>query len=59
MEKRPPGRPQGRVYVRTKTVKLRQSDVDRLEALAKDYDRDQSWVIRHAIERLMEERGLE
>jgi predicted transcriptional regulator len=46
------GRPVGRRYPRMKSVKLREIDAERLERLAEKLDRDQSWVIRHAIEAL-------
>jgi hypothetical protein len=48
-DKRERGRPQGKQYVATKSLKLREADVDR----------DQSWVIREAVRLLAVREGVE
>ena len=53
------GRPQGQRYPYTKSLKLREVDVKRLERLAQKLDRDHSAVIRRAIEVLAEQEGID
>lgn len=53
------GRPPGRVYVQTKSVKLREEDKRRLRALAAKLDRDESSVIREAVRLLAKREGVE
>ena len=58
-EKRRPGRPEGRAYPHSKTLKLRDADVQRLDRLAGKLDRDASWVIREAVRRMAVAEGVE
>jgi hypothetical protein len=58
-DKRERGRPQGKQYVATKSLKLREADVRRLARLAEKMDRDQSWVIREAVRLLAVREGVE
>jgi predicted transcriptional regulator len=53
------GRPEGKTYPHTKSLKLRAIDVQRLEKLSVKMDRDQSWVIRRAIEELAQREGVD
>jgi predicted transcriptional regulator len=57
--KRPRGRPEGRTYPHTKSLKLREVDKRRLERLAEKLDRDESAVIRYAVEQLAKREGVE
>jgi predicted transcriptional regulator len=53
------GRPPGSRYTSIRSLKLRDVDSNRLQKLSEKLDRDQSAVIRHAIERLAQAEGLE
>lgn len=53
-----PGRPEGRAYPYMKSLKLREVDMVRLRALAVKLDRDMSWVIREAVERMAKQEGV-
>lgn len=58
-ERKGPGRPRGKRYVRQKSLKLREEDVRRLEALSLKLDRDQSSVIRLALQELAKREKIE
>jgi predicted transcriptional regulator len=52
------GRPAGRVLTRHLGLRVRDIDLVRLQRLAEKMDREQSWIVRRAIEEMAQREGV-
>jgi len=52
------GRPAGRMMTRHLGLRVRDLDLVRLQRLAEKLDREQSWIVRRAIEEMAQREGV-